>query len=233
MPVAHCVSSIAGIILDVDEGFCRLVQRTPKTLVGLSYKAITAPADLHKSREMLRGLVDKAAPTHLRKRYVRPDGGIVKADLLVSKFSNEGRLISTLSWLDGTRQTASPSRLWKTALQIKHLYDLRIKEFGRDLFSDHVGLILVHAYLAEAEGRVAGVREISADIDLPIETTARWVRLLDQRGFIVVLDDQAGLIQLSHEGASKLDRLLSAMLSPNAPPDQADWPRPGVAVGSK
>jgi len=214
MPVAHCVSSTAGIILDVDQGFCQLLQRARHELIGLSYKAITATADLQKSTDMLQGLVDKAAPTHLRKRYLRPNGIMVEADLLVSKFNNEGRLISTLSWTDEEQRAASPSRLWNAALQVKHLYDLRIEELGRDLFSDHVGLILVHAYLAEAEGRIASVSDIATSIGLSRDRAIRWLKLLVERGLISVLDDSVESVQLSHDGAVKLERLFSATLQP-------------------
>lgn len=213
MPVAHCVSSMAGIILDFDEGFCQLVQREPEELIGLSYTAITAAEDLNKSSTMLRALVDKAAPTHIRKTYVRPDGSLIEADLLVSKFSEEGRLIATLSWFEGQR-AASPSRLWKAALRIKHIYDLRIIEFGRDLFSDHVGLILVHIYLAEAEGRVAAASQIAQAIDISTQSMNRWVKVLAQRGLLETLDDAEEYIQLSHNGVSRLERLFFAMLAP-------------------
>ncbi|MES3150799.1 PAS domain S-box protein [Sphingomonas faeni] len=202
-----------GVILDFDEGFCQLVQRRSRELIGLSYKAITCSADLRKSSKMLSGLVDKAAPTHIRKAYVRPDSSLIKADLIVSKFSHEGRLIASLSWVEDPQQ-ASPSKIWKAALQIKHIYELRIIELGRDLFSDHVGLILVHIYLAEAEGRVAAVGQIARSIDLPVQTMDRWVKVLVLRGLIETLDHAAEYIQLSHNGASRLERLFSATLAP-------------------
>jgi len=213
MPVAHCVSSIEGIILDFDEGFCQLVQRSPDELIGLSYKSITAPADLRKSKDMLYALVDKAAPTHLRKAYVRPDGSLIEADILVSKFSDEGRLVSTLSWIEG-RHEVSPSRLWKAALRTKHIYDLRISELGRELFSDYVGLMLVHIYLTEAEGRVAATSQIAKAVDLPFQSMDRWVKVLSERGLIETLDQAGENIQLSHNGASILERLFSATLVP-------------------
>ncbi len=215
MPVAHCVSSMAGIILDFDEGFCQLVQRRPDELIGLSYKAITAASDLHKSSEMLSGLIDKAVPTYLRKTYVRPDGSLIEADLLVSKFSDEGRLISTLSWTEGHQDT-SPSRLWQAALRIKHIYDLRIIEFGRDLVGDHVGLILVHVYLTEAEGRVAATSQIAQSVDLSAQSMSRWVKVLAQRGLLETLDDADEYVQLSANGVSRLERLFAATLAPEA-----------------
>lgn len=213
MPVAHCVSSMAGIILDFDDGFCRLVQRRPDQLIGISYKAITAPADLSRSSKMLTGLIDKAAPTHLRKAYVRPDGSLIKADLLVSKFGDEGRLITTLSWIDG-RQEPSPSRLWKAALRVKHVYDARLIELGKDLFSDHVGLILLHMYLAEAEGRVVTASQVAKLINLPEQSMDRWVKALVHRGLVEIPVSNLGYIQLSQDGIIRLERLFFATLAP-------------------
>ena len=212
MPVAHCVSSMTGIILDFDEGFCQLVRRRPDQLVGLSYKAITAPDDLFKSSEMLVSLINKASPTHIRKGYVRPDGSVIKADLLVSKFGNEGRLIATLSWTEGP-QESSPSKLWKAALRVKHIYDARIIELGKDLFSDHVGLILLHMYLAEAEGRVVTASQVAKLISLPAQSMDRWVKALTQRGLLEVIDDASGYIQLSQDGILRLERLFAATLA--------------------
>ena len=213
MPVAHCVSSMTGIILDFDEGFCRLVQRRPDQLIGISYTAITHPADLSKSRKMLTELIDKASPTHLRKAYVRPDGSLIKADLLVSKFGDEGRLITTLSWIDG-RQEPSPSRLWKAALRVKHVYDARLIEFGKDLFSDHVGLILLHMYLAEAEGRVVTASQVAKLISIPEQSIDRWVNALVQRGLVEMPVNNLGYIQLSQDGLLRLERLFFATLAP-------------------
>ena len=213
MPVAHCVSSMAGIILDFDDGFCRLVQRRPDRLIGISYKAITAPADLSRSSKMLTGLIDKAAPTHLRKAYVRPDGSLIKAGLLVSKFRNEGRLTTTLSWIDG-RQEPSPSRLWKAALRVKHVYDARLIELGKDLFSDHVGLILLHMYLAEAEGRVVTASQVAKLINLPEQSMDRWVKALVHRGLVEIPVSNLGYIQLSQDGIIRLERLFFATLAP-------------------
>jgi hypothetical protein len=215
MPAAHCVSSMTGIILDFDEGFCQLVQRRPDQLTGISYKTITAPGDISKSSKMLAGLINKASPTHLRKAYVRPDGSIIKADLLVSKFGDEGRLITTLFWIEGI-QESSPARLWKAALRVKHVYDARLVEFGKDLFGDHVGLILLHVYLAEAEGRVVTAWEIADVVGLSEQSVERWVKALVQRGLIEMLDHTSGSIQLSQDGTIRLERLLSATLAPKS-----------------
>lgn len=215
MPVAHCVSSMTGVILDFDEGFCQLVQRRPEQLVGVSYKAITAPQDISRSSEMLIGLVNKASPTHIRKTYVRSDGSLITADLLVSKFGDEGRLIATLSWTEG-QQEQSPSRLWKAALRVKHIYDVRISELGKELFSDHVGLVLLHMYLAEAEGRVITTSQIAKLMGILAQSVDRWVKVLTQRGLLEVPDHGSEYTQLSQDGILRLERLFAATLAPEA-----------------
>jgi hypothetical protein len=118
--------------------------------------------------------IDKAAPTRLRKRYWRPDGTIVEADLLVSRFDAAGHLVSTLSWSedDGPRDT--PLRMWKAALRLKHLYSLKMEEFGRELFGDFPGLILLNLYLAEAEGRLSSFADIGAGAT-PAGAVLRWI----------------------------------------------------------
>ncbi|EZP53350.1 helix-turn-helix domain-containing protein [Sphingomonas sp. RIT328] len=211
MPVAHCVSTTTGIILGADSGFCRLLQRPHAALIGASYRSITVTDDLDKSAAMLDTLVDKAAPTQLRKHYWRPDGGIVAVDLLVSRFDAAGLLVSTLSWVEDAG--ATPQRLWQAALRLRHLYALRMEAWGRDLFGDYPGLILLALYLAEAEGRPATLADIAAATTLTPGSVERWLRVLVQRGFVAPRDGSE-LIQLGHAGLATIERLLTAALAP-------------------
>jgi PAS domain-containing protein len=213
MPVAHCVSSTAGTILVADSNFCRLLQRPHAELIGASYRSITVAEDLGKSADMLDALVDKAAPTRLRKRYWRPDGTTVEVDLLVSRFDAAGHLVSTLSWRedDGARDT--PLRMWKAALRLKHLYSLKMEEFGRELFGDYPGLILLDLYLAEAEGRLASLADLAGSTGLPTEAVQRWLRVLGQRR-LVQSSAGSATVQLGHDGLGKVERLLTAALQP-------------------
>jgi PAS domain S-box-containing protein len=215
MPVAHCVSSIAGTILVADANFCRLLQRSHDELIGASYRSITVSEDIPKSAQMLQHLVDKAAPTRLHKRYWRPDGSVVEVDLLVSKFADAGHLVSTLSWIDEECPLQSPLRMWKAALHIRHLYSLRIEELGRELFGDFAGLILLHLYLAEAEGRIASVPDIAAATGLSDGSLRRWIAALGQKGLV---RPGTGIVQLSDEGWKKLERLIAAALQPALQP---------------
>ena len=160
MPSAHCVSTVDGVILAGDRGFCDLLQREEADFVGRSYKLFTDPRDMDRSSRMLSVLEDSAAPIRLQKRYIRPDGSSVAANLFVTRFSNPDRLVSTLFWRDQGRQLP-PARLWEAALRIRHVHAARVKLFGNELSTDPVGSLLIGIYLAEAEGRSLLIAEIA------------------------------------------------------------------------
>jgi hypothetical protein len=103
--------------------------------------------------------------------------------------------------------------MWKAALRLKHLYSLKIEAFGRELFGDFPGLILLDLYLAEAEGRLASIEEVAGSAGLSVESVQRWLRVLAQRRLVHPLDGSAPL-QLGHDGLSKIERLLTAALQP-------------------
>jgi PAS domain-containing protein len=195
MPSAHCVSTIEGVILAGDKGFCELLQREEAVFVGQSYKLFTDPRDLDRSSRMLSVLEESAAPVRLQKRYIRPDGSSVAANLFVTRFSNPDRLVSTLFWRDQGRQLP-PARLWEAALRIRHVHAARVNLFGNELSTDPVGSLLVGIYLAEAEGRNLGVAEIADYAGLAPTTSLRWIRLLQERGFVEAGENQIDGIQL-------------------------------------
>lgn len=210
MPSAHCVSTTSGIILDVDRAFCSLVQRDERTLIGASYKTITLPDDIAKSTAMLRSMTVSGTPSRLRKRYRRPDGTIVHAGLLVTMAPDKNRLLATVTWERRPADDESPFRLWRAALRLQRLYEARRQEFGEELFGDHVGVILLEVYLAEAEGRIATLATVSNAAGLRGPMVGRWIRVLCQYGLLHADRDLADVIHLSHAGLTKIERTLRA-----------------------
>jgi PAS domain S-box-containing protein len=210
MPSAHCVSSLHGVILQADRGFFDLVQRSEQEVIGLSYKDLTDPRDLQRSQDMLAILEDGAAPVRLQKRYMRPDGSSIAANLLVTRFSHPDRLISTLFWQDNGR-ALPPARLWEAALRIQHVQASRIKLLGKVLSTDPVGLILITIYLAEAEGRNVEIRDIAASADIAMSTAERWVKALQAEGMVEAGTDPALGVQLTRLGIEKMEAMLAAV----------------------
>ena len=210
MPSAHCVSTIDGIILAADRGFCDLIQRSEAETIGLSYREVTDPRDLSRSASMLVRLESGAAPVRLQKRYIRPDGNSVAANLFVTRFSNPDRLVSTLFWKENGRGLP-PARLWEAALNIRHVHETRETLFGRELSTDPVGTLLIGIYLAEAEGRILLLDEIARDAKLLPATASRWIRVLQKRGIVRSNVEPTSGIELTQRGLKNLEHMLAAV----------------------
>lgn len=210
MPAAHCVSTLDGVILQADQGFLDLLQRRESDLIGISYRQITDPRDLQRSGNMLAVVEAAAAPVRLQKRYLRPDGTSIAANLLVTRFSDPDRLISTLFWHEGGRDLP-PARLWEAALRIRHVHDARVKLFGADLSTDPIGSLLIGIYLAEAEGRAVGLNQIATYADVAISTATRWVAVLRQRNIIDAQADATFNLQLTRAGLDRVEAMLTTV----------------------
>ncbi|WP_112383074.1 MULTISPECIES: PAS domain-containing protein [Sphingomonas] len=207
---AHCVSTTSGVILDVDRAFCTLVQRNERSLIGASYKTITLPDDIAKSSKMLRSMTARGAPSTLQKRYRRPDGTVAHASLLVTMARERDRLLATVTWERCPAEDASPFGLWRAALRLQRLYETRRQEFGEELFGDHLGVILLEVYLAEAEGRIATQATISNAASVSAPMVGRWIKVLCQYGLLQADRDLTDVIHLSHAGLMKIERTLRA-----------------------
>jgi len=208
MPAAHCVSSIEGVILQADQAFCDLLQRRERDVIGLSFRDITDPRDLKRSIDMLSILEDSAAPVRLQKRYVRPNGTSIAANLLVTRFSDPARLISTLFWRDSGRPLP-PAELWAAALRIRQVHEARVRLFGADLSTDAVGAFLIGVYLAEAEGRSIGIGEIATYAGMTNATAGRWITLLQERGIIERDGDPTIDLLLTRSGLERVEAILA------------------------
>ncbi len=220
MPSAHCVSSVHGVILDADQGFLDLVGRTMPEVIGASYVGITDPRDLSKSAAMLKALVPNAAPVRLQKRYVHPDGTLVSANILVTRFIDPDRLVSTLYWNE-TGRTLPPAKLWETALRVRRMLAVRCEAFGKDLFADGLEHMLLEIYLAEAEGRTMSIDELPQKIAIASSVTIRWMRALQTRGILHSAGAECGDLYLTHAGMQKMETVLAAAAQPLTPAPDA------------
>jgi len=221
MPAGHCVSSVEGVILHADQGFLDLLQRRADEVIGVSYRQVTDARDLDRSADMLAVLEDGAAPVRLQKRYLRPDGSSVAANLLVTRFANPDRLISTLFWQENGRPLP-PARLWEAALRMRQVHATRAMLFGADLSTDPIGSLLISIYLAEAEGRNIGLADAAAHANIPTSVTERWIKVMQQRGVIEYKETTID-IRLTSAGMNNMEAMLSSFYEfPNAVQIQMD-----------
>ena len=212
MPAGHCVSSVEGVILHADQGFLDLLQRRADEVIGVSYRQVTDARDLDRSADMLAVLEDGAAPVRLQKRYLRPDGSSVAANLLVTRFANPDRLISTLFWQENGRPLP-PARLWEAALRMRQVHATRAMLFGADLSTDPIGSLLISIYLAEAEGRNIGLADAAAHANIPTSVTERWIKVMQQRG-VIEYQGTAIDIRLTSAGMNNIEAMLSSFYEP-------------------
>lgn len=210
MPSAHCVSTVDGVIVSVDQNFLLLMGRSELDVVGKSYRELTDLRDLDRSAAMLRALIAKAPPVRLQKRYVRPDGTIVHANVLTTRFTDPDRLISTLYWSDVGRELP-PIALWETALGIRHVQQVRRVEFGASLFNDGVDAIILELYLAEAEGRIITVTELMDRGPVSGSITLRWITHLCCIGILESNCDPDADVSFTNDGMAKMERMLGSI----------------------
>lgn len=93
-----------------------------------------------------------------------------------------------------------------SVLLVRHARD---DIFGQNLFSDPAWDILLELFGAKLGDRKMTTSELAKAIEAPLSTTRRWIGVLHAHGLIesAALDDENGAIELSDEGASRMERL--------------------------
>lgn len=87
----------------------------------------------------------------------------------------------------------------------------RDQVFGRPLFADPAWDILLELYAAHLGARRIAVADLIRSIDVPASTATRWIRALEEHGFIG-RDDQAGQfnsqwVRLTDQGLTRMRQL--------------------------
>ena len=79
------VTTLEGQFLEANDAFCRMVGYTSDELRRIDFLAITHPDDRAENSRLIRDLVEGRRQSFVfEKRYVRADGGIVRARVSVS-----------------------------------------------------------------------------------------------------------------------------------------------------
>lgn len=207
--IGHSLSDADGVIVSIDQRLCDLLERSRSALVGRSYLDITYPDDKPENRAKITSL--KVGEVLLmRKRYMLPDGSPLSVSMHVSRFqSSTGRtrLIGSISIPRPARDLHSPTLIWSAAHKALHILSLR-KEMLGELHNDFAWEIVLHVYLAEAEGRAIHRAEVSALIGQSCRTTDRWIDLLRRQDVLDVAPHQTDLLQMSGSGLGKTERIL-------------------------
>jgi len=87
------VDSRTGRIQQVNPKYCQITGRNEEELVGIDVRSITHPEDIARTSEYLRHLDEgKATSYETDKRYVRPDGSVRWARILLVAMGGKGEL---------------------------------------------------------------------------------------------------------------------------------------------
>ena len=150
-PIGMALLDLDGCWLDVNAQFCRIVGYSREELRHLSFRDITASADLTGDDLLLRQLLDGEIPSYQReKRYVRKDGSQVWVELAVSPARNA---------------QGEPEYLITQIVDINELkqaYDtLRERELTLETV---LGALPVGVRLADTKGKIVSTNLASLDI---------------------------------------------------------------------
>lgn len=217
MIIGHSVGDANGRILTMDARVCDFMQRPLQQLIGQSYLDLTHPQDRRANITKIAALDGSDDLVEVRKRYLTPGGVTRWVNLQVSRMrkgSDAGLLLGTLILAEPariqTRTQAEPHTMWQRARgQIRQI-EMRAEILGNALGNDHPWAILLHVYVAEAEGRAVDLETIGVSTGIPDRLTQRWLRVLQDRGLIDWHAEFGPTIQLTATGLKTLERLLAA-----------------------
>jgi PAS domain S-box-containing protein len=89
-PVGMALADLDGRYVQVNDAYCRTVQRTREELIGATPMEITHPEDAGDSEHaMLRLLAGDSEEYSFEKRYISPDGETIWAELTVGVFRDD------------------------------------------------------------------------------------------------------------------------------------------------
>lgn len=107
---------IEGRFLRVNDRLCQLLGRSPAELTSLTFQDITYPEDLGTDLEQLDSLIAGEIDCYtMEKRYIRPDGSLIWADLSVALLrdcsGNPIHLVSIISDIHQRKQAEEQLQL--------------------------------------------------------------------------------------------------------------------------
>lgn len=216
MLIGHSWADLTGTILQIDEPVADLLRRRRRDIEGSSYLSITHPADRARNTAFVSALQPGAGPQPIRKRYLGGDGSEIWVTLHtahVGTGSTAGHLVGTFL---AERCDDEPRRLWRQAAQLIDMYRLRDTLLDRQLFADHAFVIMLHIYLAEAEGRAVTLSDLSRVIRKPEAFVRKWMNALVTSGVVSVANAMILNYELTLLGITRLESVLSGSAARSA-----------------
>jgi PAS domain S-box-containing protein len=149
-------TDLTGHIIFANEKFCTMLGYRERELVGKTIFEITHPGDLAESKRLFHGIVRKAEPYQLEKRYCRKDGSILWVSVSASPLRDaDGKTQSAVSVvLDISDQKKAQAILEDRARglegEILAISDREQRRLGQDLHDSLCQHLTAIAFMARS-----------------------------------------------------------------------------------
>lgn len=211
MLIGHSWADLNGTILQIDDPVADLLQRRRRDIEGRSYLAITHPADRPRSAANVSTLKLGAGPRLIRKRYLAEDGGEIWVALQTARVGTDPASSHLVGSFMVNLPENEPRRLWRQARQLVDLYRVRGELLGKALFSDHAWIVLLHVYLAEAEGRAIGAADVAQHEGIALRTVVQWSKALHAHGLLLFRPERPAAYELTADGLERIEGTLARL----------------------
>ena len=185
----HVVIDDLGQLVNVDRGFCDIMNADPASLIGRQVNDVTAPADREECAVAIASLMATRTPFRISKRFLRDDGRliwVVNSVSLVEGRSGSDLIVATIDPINAVDEPRAPARLLDCARFLVTCRHGRGDVLDRGLITDTAWDIMLAAYVAEAEGGTITVAALTMMLDLPPARIARWIDILLARKAIEI-----------------------------------------------
>jgi PAS domain S-box-containing protein len=200
------VVDMAGRFVMVNQRFCDILGRTEAEVLGLRIPDVTHPEDRTATFRLLRTLLAEKQSYVVDKRYVRPDGSIVwanvAASLIVDPETGERQIVGVVQDITDRKEAELALRCLNETLE--HRVEERTRE------REAVKQQLHQAQKMEAIGRLTG--GVAHDFNNLLTIVGGNLEILDN---LVDRNDPRArtLIETARRGIDRAERLIGQLLA--------------------
>ena len=124
-PLGIALVDDQGYFKQINPAYAKMLARTPETLASMDWMGITHPEDYLPNKKEVASLeAGQCSIINIEKRYLRPDGEVVWARLLITPFVMVGtQKIHLTIAEDITAQKQLQDEFFKSNLELQAIFD--------------------------------------------------------------------------------------------------------------
>lgn len=192
---AFAVSSLDGIFLSVDRGFCDVIQRDLHDVLGQTILAVTLGKERANNAAKLDLLRGTGEPFTIQKHYLGTDGRVIAVSNRVSMLRDgidQRKIVAHVTALRESGVPVNARDLLGVANAIAGERQLRATKIDPRWRNGIAWQVVLAAYISEMEGRAGDTAEVLFNLHGPPDLATRTLRYLAQEGVLVLEDHIIG-----------------------------------------